>query len=200
LYSINLNGDPTISPSQVDLKVEGVGWLTRQSSGIKATTDSKTETVRFTVPPKYRERYVSYNELALVFENASRLVFRAYDDGIAYRWETHFANAIKIADEKAEFRSPGKPRAWFPEEESMFSHQEPAYKNVSLADVGSDRFCSTGVLIDVANGRKVFISESNLRSYPGMFLRGVGNNESGLVGKFAGFPLETPFIPIPCQV
>lgn len=36
-----------------------------------------------------------------------------------------------------------------------------------------------------------YISESDLRAYPGMFLRGAGNQQAGLIGKFAGFPLET---------
>ena len=118
-------------------------------------------------------------------------MFRAYDDGIAYRWETNFPNEIKVEDEQTRFNFLGQPRAWFPEEESMFTHQERVYKYVPLAEISSDRFCSTGVLLDLSNGRKLFISESDLCSYPGMFLRGAGNSQVGLVGKFAGFPLET---------
>ena len=190
-FSISLAGQQIVAPSQIDLKVEGVGWLGRQAGEIKAREQSRTESIAFVVPRKYRERTVAYRELMLEFSNAAKLVFRAYDDGIAYRWETRFPNDVTIEDEQAQFNFPGEPRCWFPEEESVFSHQERVYKDLPLAEIGSDRFCSTGVLISLANGRKVFISESDLRSYPGMFLRGADNKQVGLVGKFAGFPLET---------
>jgi alpha-glucosidase len=47
------------------------------------------------------------------------------------------------------------------------------------------------VLVDLNDGRKVYISESDLHSYPGMFLRGVGEGKVGLVGKYAPYALET---------
>lgn len=190
-YSVSLRGQPVIAPSQIDLNVDDVGWIGQQAGELKAEKQSTTETVEFIVPRKYHQRKVAYNELALTFPDASRLVFRAYDDGVAYRWETGFPGEIKVEDEFAQFMFPGRPRVWFPEEESMFSHQERVYKYEPLAEIGCDRFCSTGVLVDLMHGRKVFISESNLRSYPGMFLRGAGEGQAGLVGKYAGYPLET---------
>jgi alpha-glucosidase len=190
-YSVSLDDQPVVAPSQIDLKVEKVGWLGRQADAPKSSERSKTETIEFVVPRKYRERKVAYNELAFEFANAAKVVFRAYDDGVAYRWESDFPGSVKIEDELAQFIFPGEPHVWFPEEESVFTHQERVYKYLPLAEIGSDRFCSTGVLIDLTGGRKVFISESDLRSYPGMFLRGAGNQQIGLVGKYAGFPLET---------
>ena len=53
-----------------------------------------------------------------------------------------------------------------------------------------ERFCSTGVLIDLPNERKIYISESDLRSYPGMFLRGVGEGKIGLTGKYAPYAVD----------
>jgi alpha-glucosidase len=190
-YSVSLGDTPLIIPSQIDLKVDGVGWFAQQPGEPKVTQESKTETVKFTVPRKYRERDTKYNELTLEFPGGARLVFRAYDEGVAYRWETNSSKEITVDDEQVQFIFAGNPHAWFPEEESIFSHQERVYKYLPVADVGSDRFCSTGLLIDLPAGHKLFISESDLRSYPGMFLRGVGNHQAGLVGKFAGYPLET---------
>ena len=127
----------------------------------------------------------------LKFADGASLVFRAYDEGVAYRWETTFPGEIVVEDELAQFIFPGQPNSWFPEEESIFTHQERVYKYLPLAEIGPERFCSTGVLVDLKDGRKVYISESDLRSYPGMFLRGVGEGKVGLVGKYAPYALET---------
>ena len=190
-YTVSLHNSPLIVPSQIDLKIADLGWLGQQPGDAKVSQQSRTEEVKFVVPRKYRERQTEYNELTLEFASGARLVFRAYDEGVAYRWETNFPNSIEIDDEKAQFIVAGKPQVWFPEEDSIFSHQERVYKYLPLDEITSDRFCSTGVLIDFSAGRKMFISESDLQSYPGMFLRGADNQQVGLVGKFAGYPLET---------
>jgi alpha-glucosidase len=190
-YSVLLRGEEIISPSQIDLKVADVGWLGRQDGEPTAATRSQEEIVKFVVPRKYRELKTKYNELELKFANGAALVFRAYDEGVAYRWKTGFPQDIVVEDETAQFIFPGQPSSWFPEEESMNSHQERVYKYVPLSEVRPERFCSTGVLVDLKDGRKIYISESDLLSYPGMFLRGVGEGKVGLVGKYAPYPLET---------
>lgn len=190
-YSVRAGDSPVVAPSQVDLKVSGSGWFGKQADKITASDSSHQETFKFVVPRKYRERKVDFNELAVELSDEARVVFRAYNDGIAYRWETSLPNEVEVEDELAEFNFPGNPRIWFPEEDTMFSHQERVYKDEVLADISDDRFCSTGTLINLDDGRKVYISESDLRSYPGMYLRGAGGHKAGLVGKFAPFPLES---------
>src|SRR5680860_277832 len=73
----------------------------------------------------------------------------------------------------------------------MFTHQERLYENLKLSEVTPDRFCSTGMLVDCGNNIKVYISESDLMDYPGMYLKGSAENPNALVGKYAGVVLET---------
>jgi alpha-glucosidase len=190
-YSVLLRDKEVITPSKIDLKVADQGWLGQQVGEPVATQKSESETVNFPVPRKYRQLNTKYNELELKFANGASLVFRAYDEGVAYRWKTAFPQEVIVEDEVAQFIFTGQPSSWFPEEESMNSHQERVYKYIPLAEVGPDRFCSTGTLIDLKDGRKIYISESDLLSYPGMFLRGIGDGKVGLVGKYAPYPLET---------
>jgi alpha-glucosidase len=190
-YSVSLRGKEVIALSQIDLKVAEAGWLGRQAAKPTAANRGKSETIDFVVPRKYRQLKTKYNELRLTFANGTLLAFRAYDEGVAYRWETNLPGEIKVEDELAQFLFSGQPKSWFPEEESMMSHQERVYKYLPLVDVTPQRFCSTGVLIDLLDGCKVYISESDLRSYPGMFLRGMGDGQAGLVGKYAPYALET---------
>ena len=190
-YAVLLHGKEVVAPSKIDLKIDGHGWLGQQKSVPTASENSKSETIDFVVPRKYRQLKTKYNELKLTFASGAALVFRAYDEGVAYRWKTNFPGEIVVDEELAQFIFPGQPNSWFPEEESIFTHQERVYKYLPLAEVGPERFCSTGVLVDLKDGSKVYISEADLRSYPGMFLRGVGEGKVGLVGKYAPYPVET---------
>ena len=187
-YSVLLRDKEVITPSKIDLKVADQGWLGQQAGEPVATQKSESETVNFPVPRKYRQLNTKYNELELKFANGASLVFRAYDEGVAYRWKTAFPQEVIVEDEVAQFIFTGQPSSWFPEEESMNSHQERVYKYIPLAEVGPDRFCSTGTLIDLKDGRKIYISESDLLSYPGMFLRGIGDGKVGLVGQVRTLP------------
>jgi alpha-glucosidase len=190
-YSVMLRGKDVVAPSKIDLKIAGHGWLGQQQSAPRASEKSKSETIDFVVPRKYRQLKTKYNELELSLPSGGAIIFRAYDEGLAYRWKTSLTGESIVEDELAQFIFPGRPDSWFPEEESIFTHQERVYKYLPLAEIGPQRFCSTGILVDLNDGRKVYISESDLHSYPGMFLRGVGEDKVGLVGKYAPYPLET---------
>ena len=70
----------------------------------------------------------------------------------------------------------------------MLSAQQPLFKTMKLSEIQVDKFCSTPMLIKLDENARLFISESDLESYPGMFLKKQGKQE--LAGKFAAFSLE----------
>lgn len=188
-WSVTLNGRQVISPSEISLttgdKVLGV-----MEKDPRAKNISVSETITPVVPFKNAIIKNIYNSLALSFRDFT-LHFRAYDDGIAYRWEVRAKSPFKIKTEQATFAFPADFHVWFPEEESMFSHQERSYVYRKLSSVTADRFASTGLLVDGGDNLKIFISESDLTDYPGMFLQGCKENPQALCGKFAGVVLET---------
>lgn len=128
-----------------------------------------------------------YNEMVLDAENY-KLYFRVYNDGLAYRFHTDFPDSLKVLNEEVIYCFPEDYNTLFPEERSMLSAQQPLFKPMKLSEIGTDRFCSTPILIKVDENARIFISESDLESYPGMFLRKQGKNE--LAGKFAAVSLE----------
>jgi alpha-glucosidase len=131
-----------------------------------------------------------YNQLTLSFKDYN-LHFRAYDEGVAYRWEVTSKGPLKVMNELASFTFPADHKVWFPEEESMFSHQERSYLDVKLSEITPERFASTGLLVSCNNNVKVYISESDLiTDYAGMFLQGCKENPYRLTGKFPGVVLE----------
>ncbi|WP_297094292.1 glycoside hydrolase family 97 protein [uncultured Draconibacterium sp.] len=189
-YSVFLNGTTIVAPSQISMELyDGTVW------GVDAKVrKTKTNSVSQVLTPVVQRKSATikdeYKELTLTFKGYA-LQFRAYDDGAAYRWVSDKDGEYKVKSELATFTFPADNKLWFPEEESMMTHQEREYLRETLSNIGSDRFASTGLLVDCGNGIKTYISESNLMDYPGMFLRGSDDNQYALIGKYPGVVLET---------
>ncbi|TWT29366.1 Retaining alpha-galactosidase precursor [Posidoniimonas corsicana] len=190
-FSVQHKGEVVIDRSQIDLTIRGRKPFGTSLGAANETRTEINETTTFVVPRRFKSLPHRCNELTLTAESGSHaLVVRAYDRGVAYRWVTNLPGGVVVESELAEFRFPGTPMTWFPEEDSLMSHQERVYKHVPLGEIGPERFCSTGMVVEPQNGPKVYLSESDLASYPGMFLRGAEDHR-GLVGKFAPYPLAT---------
>ncbi len=188
-YTVSLNSNEIISPSAISLTLEdGTVWGS-EAKVRKAKTTSVTQELHPVVQRKYTSIKDEYNQLSLAFKGYA-LEFRAYDEGAAYRWVSDKSGEYQIATEQVTFAFPDNHAIWFPEEESLMSHQEREYLKEKLSNIGSDRFSSTGMLVDCGNGVKTYISESDLMDYPGMWLEGDDENKFALKGKFAGVVLE----------
>ena len=83
------------------LDVEGL----LRADALPAVTDSarrqENATIRPTVPEKRAVIPDRYNELRLSMGPSLTVTFRAYDDGVAYRFETTFPGTITIRSERA---------------------------------------------------------------------------------------------------
>ncbi len=189
-YSVLLDGAKIISPSVISMTLDDGTVLGENSKVRKVKTGSVSEVIIPVVQRKYSTIKDEYSLLHLMFKGYS-LQFRVYDEGAAYRWMIEKKGVFKVVGEEATFNFPTDHNIWFPEEESMVSHQERDYLHLKLSEINEDRFCSTGMLVDCGNNTKVYISESDLTDYPGMFLKGSNDNPNGLAGKFAGVVLET---------
>ncbi len=189
-YSVSLNGNKIIAPSTISLKIsDGIIWG-KKAKVKKAKTISVSEDIIPVVQRKYSKIENDYNQLTLSFKGYL-LQFRAYDEGAAYRWVSEKKGKYNVVSEQATFVFPTDHKIWFPEEESMFTHQEREYLNEKLSAITANRFGSTGMLIDCGNNIKTYISESDLMDYPGMYLKGSTENKYALVGKYPGVVLET---------
>src|SRR5690554_2700462 len=188
-YTVSMGEQVIISPSPIALKLEDE-VLGRNAKVRRNRVISVDEEITPVVARKNSLIPDAYNQLTLTFRGYN-LHFRAYDEGIAYRWEVTRDNQWKVMTEQATFTFPDDYQVWFPEEESMFTHQERSYLNVKLSEITASRFASTGLLVDCGNNINVYISESDLvTDYAGMYLRGSEEVPFRLEGKFAGVVLE----------
>ncbi|MCY1720607.1 glycoside hydrolase family 97 protein [Prolixibacteraceae bacterium Z1-6] len=188
-YSVLLNGTEIIAPSTISMEVSDSEVWGKAARARKAKTIDVSNELVPVVSRKYATIKDEYKELTLTFKGYA-LQFRAYDEGAAYRWVSEKKGEYRVINEQATFVFPKDHDMWFPEEESMFTHQEREYIREKLSNIGTGRFGSTGMLVDCGNGVKTYISESGLMDYAGMFLRGCDENKYALVGKFPGVVLE----------
>ena len=156
---------------------------------IDARERSYDQTVEPTVRQKFARIRDNYNELRLTMEGGYAVVFRAYNEGAAYRLETSLPEKqVKIYGEEASFNFPANFIVYYPQEDSFFSHNERKYLPQRLHEIAPQFIASLPAVVDVLEGAKVAIAESDLEDYPGLFLRGTGGN--GIAATFPPYPLE----------
>ncbi len=187
-YSVFIGEKNLLVPSTIAMTLGDKGILGTPARVRSAKRDAVDRVLRPVVRQKSAEIREHYNELRLNFRGDFSLIFRAYNEGIAYRFETALPGEITVASEQVEFNFPDNFFVYFPEEEQFFSHNERQYKLLSLADISAEQRCSLPALIDAGDGVKMLISESDLENYPGLWLEGTGRES--LRGLLPAYPSE----------
>jgi alpha-glucosidase len=129
------------------------------------------------------------NELELTFKKKYKIYFRAYDNGIAYRFETSLRDEIEVVSEKAEIHFPGDFISYFPQEESLISHYERLYLKKKISAIKEKEFCSLPVLFRSDQHINILVTEADLFDYPCLFLEKTA--ERSFTAKFPKVVLET---------
>ena len=191
-FSVQKNSQQVIFPSQISLKIKD-GKTFGKNPRIKTIKRLKVNQI---ITPVIKEKFDKirdcYNELRLVFDEnymlTFRLTFRAYDDGIAYRWETAFPDSIVIENEEAQFQFSDRDRIYLTKDTTFQSNYEKPYINKAIPELSSDDFGGLPALIRTEKGINVLIAESDLDDYPGLWLR--GNGDATISAVFPGYPSE----------
>jgi alpha-glucosidase len=188
-YAVSADGKELLSASPISMTINDQLILGKDAKIKKTGTITVDEKIVPTVMIKRKELRNNYNELMLQFAGNYAIAFRAFNNGIAYRFLTTMKGELKVNDEDVSYHFAGDYQVYFPEEETFQSHNERQYKYLSIKDINDKRFCSTPALIDTKSNVKMAISESDLVDYAGMWLRGTGSNS--LKAIFPGVALET---------
>jgi alpha-glucosidase len=146
--------------------------------------------------PIYKKDKVhdQYNQLAISFKGNYSVVFRAYDDGVAYRFITQKKGDITVIDEEANFNFKDDDKAYLPfvndfrNKDKWTTSFEALYDNINISAVKKDTLAFLPVLVDVGSPKKAAILEADLNNYPGMYLTGGGADDKNLKGAFAKYP------------
>jgi alpha-glucosidase len=186
-WSVKLNGNTVIEKAVVAMQLSD-RTLGNKSSLRKSSVKEINEIITAAVPHKDALISNNCNELTLQFKPGFNLYFRAYNDGVAYRFSEKSGKAYQVVDEQMDLYFPAGSGSFFPKEESMYSHNERFFPYTKMADISESDFCSLPVMFDIPNTAKVLFTETALHNYPVMFLRGKG--ETSMQTQFPKFVLE----------
>jgi len=186
-FNVKLKNNIVIENIDLGIKMSDGRAIGKNSIVKEAYIRSKNETRNIPVPNKDRKIISKYNELNLKLNKGLEVIFRAYDDGVAYRIKDNKKNRKNIEYEKMDLKLPEGTSTFFPWEESMYSHNERLYNRTEIANLSNGDFCSLPVMFETQNA-KVLYTEASLYNYPGMFLEKGANNI--LSSKFPNFVLK----------
>jgi len=187
-YDIVLKGRAVLENSTISLDVEHKK-LGVQPKVIDTKERSNDEVIEPVVRQKFAKIRDRYNELRLNMDGGYAVVFRAYNEGAAYRFETSLPqDKVKIYGEQSDFNFPANFVVYYPQEDSFFSHNERKYLPQHLSEIATTFLATLPAVVDVGEGAKLAIAESDLDDYPGLWLRGTGG--PGLSATFPPYPLK----------
>ncbi|MDR3260790.1 MAG: glycoside hydrolase family 97 protein [Tannerella sp.] len=174
---------------QLQLRDEVLGKNPKLASQKRASVDEKiTPVVSF----KFSTVENKYNQLLLNFKGNYSVEFRAFDDGVAYRFITRKKGEIDVMHEDINISFPDDYllHLQYTGNTGFATYYEEPYTHIESKQWTPDSMMSVlPVLIDTRKGAKILVSEADLDDYPNCFLKGTG--ETAIKSVFPHFPTET---------
>ena len=196
-YSVSHGEDVIIETSPISMTLTDGTVFGKEPRLKKKKYSTENQTI---YPPVYKKKSIKdhFNELTLDLKGGYSLVFRAYEDGVAYRFVSNLKKPFMVENEQAVFNLPNDPKifAATPKgrkingvENQYHSSFQNTYQYVELSKWDKSRMAFLPVLSESKNGKKICITEADLLNYPGMFLK-VSSDNKGLYGEFAAYPKD----------
>jgi alpha-glucosidase len=193
-YTLTHQGDLLLSPSMIAMEIEDGVDFGINSRIAKEKRNQVNQTIS---SPFYKKEQVEdvYNELIITFKDGFDLVFRAYNEGAAYRFVSSRKQDFIVRNEIAEFNVGETNQAYIPyvktdkvsKIDQLFNSFENTYTYSAVDQWEGDRLAFLPLLVETLNGKKIVITEADLEDYPGMYLENA-DKDSILNGFFAPYP------------
>lgn len=187
-YDVHYGNEPVLSDCRMSLDVNGK--VLGSAPSLKSVSRKSVDRVkRPFLHLKYAEVPDRFNQMTLKMKGGYSVEFRAYDDGIAYRFITGLGGKIEIENEDISI--------FFPEETDLVLQQcdrfrtsyEERYTFVKASEwKESQKMAHYPILAITAKGTKVLMSESDLIDYPAAFFR--SNDANGFTAVFPKVPAK----------
>ncbi|MCQ2141626.1 MAG: glycoside hydrolase family 97 protein [Bacteroidales bacterium] len=192
-YSVTFDGAVIVAPSEISMTLtDGTIYGGNATPG-RCRRVSVSQTIK---PVLYKRAEVKdeYNEMKIEFK-AFDLLFRAYDEGVAYRFVSKSKSDFCVAAEKASFCFAEDYSAFIPYvaqhletlESQLWNSFENTYEHIAISAWDSKRLAFLPLVVEAP--KKVLITEADLWDYPGMYLYN-SDADATLEGVFAAVPDE----------
>ena len=194
-YDISCNGQQVLAPSPISATLDN-GKVWGDKARLSKVTEKKNDTQ--IDAPFYRSSCVRdyYIELTLRFKGDYSVVFRAYNDGVAYRFVNHAQKPFCILNEEVDYRFPADVTASVPyvnagkdgDYNGQFHNSfENVYTTAPISQLNKERLMFLPLVVQATPEVKVCITETDLNNYPGLYLTNAKGSNS-LSGIQAPYP------------
>lgn len=189
--------DTILKPSIIGMDIVG-----KPSFGINPSVSKSivsTNRTQKIESPFYKKGFITgiYNEICLYFKGNYSVTFRAYNQGMAYHFSSSLKDPFLVKHETADFTFPDSANAYVPYVkvrgaeltiERQFNNSfENTYTYGKITAMDTNRLAFLPLLVETQTSKKVLITEADLESYPGMYLRN-RNGKNKLSAVFAPYP------------
>ena len=194
-YQVMHGNDTILSHSNIGLVLENgtiVGKTPRITGERRRKIKDNIESPFY----RFKEFVATGNELDLKLKGGFGIIFRAYNEGVAYRFYTTQSSDIIIKEEQAEFNFKEDYTAYLPYTTNDKKPMAMAYQNVydiTPLSKAQPKLAFLPVTVDCGSV-KLTLLESDLEAYPGVFVQSQ-QGKYGLKGVFAPYPAKTDFYP-----
>lgn len=194
-YQVMHGNDTILSHSNIGLVLEN-GTIVGKTPRITGERRKKIKDNIESPFYRFKEFVATGNELDLKLKGGFGIIFRAYNEGVAYRFYTTQSSDIIIKEEQAEFNFKEDYTAYLPYTTNDKKPMAMAFQNVydiTPLSKAQPKLAFLPVTVDCGSV-KLTLLESDLEAYPGMFVQSQ-QGKYGLKGVFAPYPAKTDFYP-----
>jgi len=165
LWSVQYDGQEIIAPSAISLQLEG-GEVLGDNAKISSSKTEKVDQVITAINYKKAKIVDQYNQLTINCKGDYGIIFRVYNDGVAYRFFTKKKTDFIVKNEEANFNFTNDYKAFIPymwdyRGGVKFNHSfEALYKEINISKFATDSLAFLPLLVDVGNNKKAVILEA----------------------------------------
>jgi alpha-glucosidase len=173
-YALAVDGRGVLAPAALSLSLGDGRVLGRGARLVRAERRELGETIP-TPNGKRAEVRSRASELALVLSDSATLRARAWDDGLALRWETALPGRIRVRDEGFTLAFPSEPTAFFLSGAGLHHGYEGLWRHEPISVLGSwegqvPLAASLPLVLELDGGAKLALLQADLDDYPAMYL------------------------------
>jgi len=192
-YRVSYKGAAVLADSPLGLDFLGSRPMDRDFEVVGTARDSKAQVwenrfgAKRDVPDRYNQLIVSLKERNVPGRLVD-LIFRAYNEGAAFRYVLPRQEALgsfTLASENTGFYFAGEVSALALNMGRFNTQNEGEYPRTKLEDIKPVSIINLPLLVELPGGPWAAILEADLTDYAGMYLGGAAGFPNGLVSKLS---------------
>lgn len=194
-WEVKSGANQVILPSAINMQLQNGDVLGKNATLVSAKKQAINQTINAVA---YKKKTVSdqCNQLTLNLKGDYGVIFRAYDEGAAYRIFTKKKGEIIIVSEQSEYNFDNDYTAYIPYVSDLRGGErytcsfEEFYTAASISKMNKDTLGYFPLLVTLEGNTKAVILEADVQDYPAAFVQLNLQAKNSIKAVFAPYPLE----------